>query len=67
MAALTAIHNFLKAEIPLVGDIAPVGKHTVLVVYALLGIAFVVIELILILVELVMNGMMEQIIYKFCL
>ena len=45
-AALTAIHDFLNAEISPVGDITPVGKHPVLVIYALLGIAFVVIEFI---------------------
>ena len=44
MVALTTVHHFFHADIALIGDVAPVGEHSVLLIHALRAILFIVVK-----------------------
>ena len=65
MAALTAIHDFRQTGVALVGDIAPVSEHSVLLAHALEAILLVIIELIQILIVVKMTGLLDHVLAVF--
>ena len=61
MTTLTAIHDFRQTGIALVGDIAPVGEHPVLLIHALRAILFILIKCVEIFVIVEMAGLPDHV------
>ena len=61
MAALASVHHFLHADIALIGDVTPVGEHSVLRVHALRAVLFIVIKSVEIFVIVEMTGLADHV------
>ena len=65
MVALAAVHHFLHAGIALIGDVAPVGEHPVLLIHALRAVLFIVVKSVEIFVILEMTGLTDHVLAVF--
>ena len=61
MAALATPHHFFQAKKALIGDVAPVGEHSVLLIHALRAVLFIVIKSIEIFVILKATGLPDHV------
>ena len=61
MAALAAVHYFFQAKKALVGDVAPVGEHPILLIHPLRTILLIVIKSIEVFVIVEMTGLADHV------